>query len=122
MGVPESMLGYWDISWSVSSLGSQVSTRASRQFMNRSTFSALQFDLVKKPANRHRPPNPQLCRKCSCCCDVSSHEIMFSTYSSKSINQSINQSINHSINQSANQLNNQPINNQTGNHVSITHF
>ena len=57
------MLGYCESSWSVSSLGSQVSTSASRQFMNRSTFSALQFDLVKKPANRHSPPNPQLCDK-----------------------------------------------------------
>ncbi len=34
----------------------------SRQFMKRSTFSALQLDLVKNPANRQRPPKPQLCK------------------------------------------------------------
>lgn len=27
---------------------------------------------VNGPANRQRPPNPQLCRKCNCCCDASS--------------------------------------------------
>ena len=31
--------------------------------MKRSTFSALQLDLVKNPANRHKPPNPQLWMK-----------------------------------------------------------
>ena len=72
------MLGYCGNSWSFSSLGNQVSTKASRQFINKSTFSALQLDLVKGPANLQSPPNPQLCRKCSCCCEVSSHIIMFS--------------------------------------------
>ena len=55
-----SMLGYCDNSLSVSSRGRQVSTSASRQFTNSSTFSALLFDLVKKPANRQSPPKPQL--------------------------------------------------------------
>lgn len=27
---------------------------------------------VNGPANRHKPPKPQLCRKCNCCCDGSS--------------------------------------------------
>lgn len=74
----DSMLGYWLSSWSVSSSGRQVSTRASRQLTNSSTFSALQLDLVKNPANLHKPPKPQLCRKCSCCWLVSSQLIMFS--------------------------------------------
>ena len=56
----ESMLGYWFSSWSFSSEGRQVSTSASRKLTNCSTFSALQFDLVKGPANLQRPPNPQL--------------------------------------------------------------
>ena len=56
----DSMLGYWFSSWSFSSEGRQVSTRASRKLTNCSTFSALQFDLVKGPANLQRPPKPQL--------------------------------------------------------------
>ena len=56
----DNMLGYWFNSWSVSSWGRHVSTRASRQLTKSSTFSALQFDLVKGPANLQRPPNPQL--------------------------------------------------------------
>ena len=56
----DNMLGYWLNSWSVSSNGRQVSTKASRQFTKSSTFSALQFDLVKNPANLHSPPKPQL--------------------------------------------------------------
>ena len=55
-----SMLGYCDSSLSVSSKGRQVSTRASRQLTKSSTFSALLFDFVKNPANRQRPPKPQL--------------------------------------------------------------
>merc|ERR1740137_144346 len=47
----DSMLGYWLSSWSVSSSGRQVSTRASRQLTNSSTFSALQLDLVKNQHN-----------------------------------------------------------------------
>ena len=56
----DNMLGYWFSSWSVSSCGRHVSTRASRQLTKSSTFSALQFDLVKGPANLQRPPKPQL--------------------------------------------------------------
>ena len=55
-----SMLGYCDSSLSVSSSGRQVSTSASRQLTKSSTFSALLFDFVKNPANRQRPPKPQL--------------------------------------------------------------
>lgn len=32
---------------------------------------------VNGPANRHKPPKPQLCKKCSCCCDGSSVANMF---------------------------------------------
>ena len=56
-----SILGYCDSSLSVSSNGRQVSTSASRQLTKSSTFSALLFDFVKNPANRQRPPKPQLC-------------------------------------------------------------
>lgn len=42
-----------------SSPGKQVSTNASRQLTNSSALSAVQFALVKGPANLHNPPNPQ---------------------------------------------------------------
>ena len=56
----DSILGYWLNSWSVSSEGRHVSTNASRQLTKSSTFSALQLDFVKKPANLQRPPKSQL--------------------------------------------------------------
>lgn len=75
-----------------SSTGKQVSTMASRQFTNSSDDSPIILYCKKKkykiklrfsspfyfwtfvngPANRHRPPKPQLCRKCNCCWDGSS--------------------------------------------------
>ena len=57
-----SMEGNGAKSASPSSAGRQVSTRASRQLTKSSALSAVQFDLVKGPAKRQSPPNPQLCR------------------------------------------------------------
>ena len=75
----------------VSSIGGQVSSRASRQLTNISRFSTLQLDWVKNPANLQNYKNKGVnmhkfttlqfqhtCRKCSCCWLVSLQLIMFS--------------------------------------------
>lgn len=36
-----------------------------------------QLTLVNGPANRHKPPKPQLCKKCNCCWDGSSVASIF---------------------------------------------
>lgn len=87
--------GLGDGGTGVSSTGRHVSTIASRQLTNSSDDSPIMlycrelnqlalflfiknwFTFVNGPAKRQRPPKPQLCRKCSCCCDGSSVASIF---------------------------------------------